>query len=253
MTSKMSSSKERDPQKAERLVQGQRSDPPQPSCVSMKSEWSVGKLINFREDTSLSSAEFSLIRRNIPDSPEPSHVSMRSDRSMSPPLFIRQKDRCTDLRLIPKQRLMGRWDWSPNTEENYNPPVVLFLYKKMHIFPPLLLFLALKVPSYSPCATYNVVFANRNQKEIRKNMTSLFKELEHKVISLVKNELKRFVELMSLDYPACSEREVEDEEDQSVREGALKITLHVLRNMNQTDLANTLQTRVQGAVVTFAL
>ena len=68
-------------------------------------------------------------------------------------------------------------------------------------------------------------------------------ELEHKVISLVKNQLKRFVKLMSLDYPACSEREVEDEEDQSsVREGALNITLHVLRNMNQTDLANTLQT-----------
>ncbi|KAL7868770.1 hypothetical protein SRHO_G00101540 [Serrasalmus rhombeus] len=76
-------------------------------------------------------------------------------------------------------------------------------------------------------------------------MESVFKELEHKVISLVKNQLKRFVKLMSLDYPACSEREVEDEEDHSsVREGALKITLHVLRDMNQTDLANTLQTRL---------
>ncbi|KAL6471857.1 hypothetical protein MHYP_G00205070, partial [Metynnis hypsauchen] len=70
-------------------------------------------------------------------------------------------------------------------------------------------------------------------------------ELEHKVISLVKNQLKKFVKLLSLDYPACSEREVEDEEDQSsVREGALKITLTVLRNMNQTDLANTLQSKL---------
>lgn len=68
--------------------------------------------------------------------------------------------------------------------------------------------------------------------------------MEHKVISLVKKQLKRFEKILkSLDYPACSGREVEDEEDQSaVREGALKITLHVLRNMNQTDLANTLQT-----------
>ncbi|MCJ8734563.1 hypothetical protein PDJAM_G00236740 [Pangasius djambal] len=42
--------------------------------------------------------------------------------------------------------------------------------------------------------------------------------------------------------PSCTEREVEDEEDlHSVREGALKITLHVLKNMNHTDLANTLQ------------
>ncbi|XP_036419166.1 LOW QUALITY PROTEIN: NACHT, LRR and PYD domains-containing protein 12-like [Colossoma macropomum] len=69
-------------------------------------------------------------------------------------------------------------------------------------------------------------------------------ELEHKVISVVKNQLKRFVKLLNLNYPACSEREVENEEDQIVREGALKITLHLLRNMNQTDLANTLQTKL---------
>ncbi|KAI4873723.1 hypothetical protein NFI96_000463 [Prochilodus magdalenae] len=69
-------------------------------------------------------------------------------------------------------------------------------------------------------------------------------ELEHKVISLVKNQLERFVKLLSLDYPACSEGEVEDEEDQSVREEALRITLYVLRNMNQTDFANTLQSKL---------
>ncbi|XP_076875315.1 NLR family CARD domain-containing protein 3-like isoform X2 [Brachyhypopomus gauderio] len=76
-------------------------------------------------------------------------------------------------------------------------------------------------------------------------LESVFEELEHKIISLVKNELKRFKNLLSPDYPACTERQVEDEEDQSsVREGALKITLQVLRNMNQTDLANTLETKL---------
>ncbi|KAI4879703.1 hypothetical protein NFI96_028000, partial [Prochilodus magdalenae] len=69
-------------------------------------------------------------------------------------------------------------------------------------------------------------------------------ELEHKVISLVKRQLKMFVKLLSLDYPGCSKREVEDEEDQSVREGMLKITLTALRTMNQTDLANTLQSKL---------
>ncbi|XP_076875831.1 NACHT, LRR and PYD domains-containing protein 3-like isoform X2 [Brachyhypopomus gauderio] len=79
-------------------------------------------------------------------------------------------------------------------------------------------------------------------------LESVFKELEHNIISLLKNELKRFKDLLSPDYPACTERQVEDEEDQSsVREGALKITLHVLRNMNQTDLANTLQTKLAPA------
>ncbi|XP_076875345.1 NLR family CARD domain-containing protein 3-like isoform X2 [Brachyhypopomus gauderio] len=78
-------------------------------------------------------------------------------------------------------------------------------------------------------------------------LESVFEELEHKIISLVKNELKRFKNLLSPDYPACTERQVEDEEDQSSVEGALKITLHVLKNMNQTDLANTLQTKLAPA------
>ncbi|KAF4085364.1 hypothetical protein AMELA_G00117620, partial [Ameiurus melas] len=83
----------------------------------------------------------------------------------------------------------------------------------------------------------------------RNQLDSIFKELEHKVITLIKNELKRFRKLLSPDYPACTEREVEDEEDlQSVREGVLKITLHVLKNMNHTDLANTLHNKSVASV-----
>ncbi len=72
---------------------------------------------------------------------------------------------------------------------------------------------------------------------------SLFQELEHKIISVVKTELNSFKSLLSPDYPECSERDHYDDEGHSrVREGLLKITLHILRKMNQTDLANTLQT-----------
>ncbi|KAF4087778.1 hypothetical protein AMELA_G00074510 [Ameiurus melas] len=86
---------------------------------------------------------------------------------------------------------------------------------------------------------------NKSQFTKKSHLEAIFKELEHKVITLLKNELKRFKELLSPDYPACSEREVEDEEDQSrVREGVLKITLHVLKNMNHTDLANALQNKL---------
>ncbi|KAK3568135.1 hypothetical protein QTP86_031238 [Hemibagrus guttatus] len=83
----------------------------------------------------------------------------------------------------------------------------------------------------------------------RNQLDSIFQELEHKAITLMKNELKRFRNLLSPDYPACTEREVEDEEDlHSVSEGALKITLHVLKNMNHTDLANTLHNKSVGSV-----
>ncbi|XP_058240285.1 NLR family CARD domain-containing protein 3-like [Hemibagrus wyckioides] len=149
MTSNMSVSGKQDLKKDERMMEGKRSDSPEPSCVSMK-----------------------------------------SDRSMGEPIFFR--DSSTDVR--PQK-------------------------KKSNI--------------------------SRNQ------LDSIFKELEHKVITLIKNELKRFRKLLSPDYPACTEREVEDEEDlHSVREGALKITLHFLKNMKHTDLANTLQNKLPSVCQT---
>ncbi|XP_053540328.1 NLR family CARD domain-containing protein 3 isoform X1 [Ictalurus punctatus] len=145
MTSNMSVSGEQDLKRDERMMEGKRSDSPEPSCVSMK-----------------------------------------SDESMDLPLHFRDGASSPDVR--PQQ-------------------------KKSNL--------------------------SRNQ------LDSIFKELEHKVITLIKNELKRFRKLLSPDYPACTEREVEDEEDvHSVRDGALKITLHVLKNMNHTDLANTLHNKL---------
>ncbi|XP_053092997.1 NACHT, LRR and PYD domains-containing protein 3-like isoform X3 [Pangasianodon hypophthalmus] len=149
MTSNMSVSGKQDLKKDERMMEGKRSDSPEPSCVSMK-----------------------------------------SDASMEHPILFRDRDSSTDVR--PQK-------------------------KKSNI--------------------------SRNQLE------SIFKELEHKVITMIKNELKRFRKLLSPDYPACTEREVEDEEDlHSVREEALKITLHVLKNMNHTDLANTLHNKSVASV-----
>ncbi|XP_053540440.1 NACHT, LRR and PYD domains-containing protein 3 isoform X3 [Ictalurus punctatus] len=141
MTSNTSVSGKQDLKRDERMMEGKRSDSPEPSCVSMKSDQSMGRPLNFRDGAS------------------------------SPDVRPQQK----------KSNL------------------------------------------------------SRNQ------LDSIFKELEHKVITLIKTELKRLRKLLSPDYPACTEREVEDEEDlHSVRDGALKITLHVLKNMNHTDLANTL-------------
>ncbi|XP_049328931.1 NLR family CARD domain-containing protein 3-like, partial [Astyanax mexicanus] len=165
--------------------QDKRSDSPEPSCVSMKSDQSMEKPLRFSEDNR--STDLSEIQRERTDPPEPSCVSMKSDGSMHLPRNFRKED-CSPELTVQKE-----------------------------------------TPEIS-----------------RRNMDFILKELEHKVISLVKNQLKRFVKMLkNLDYPACSGREEEDEEDQSgVREGALKITLHVLRNMNQTDLANKLQTKL---------
>ncbi|XP_031676563.1 NACHT, LRR and PYD domains-containing protein 3-like, partial [Oncorhynchus kisutch] len=71
-----------------------------------------------------------------------------------------------------------------------------------------------------------------------------------KIMTFVKNELKMFKRILSPELPEGIEsqkqdKEVVDAEDEqqesSAREGALKITLHILRKMNQKELAETLE------------
>uniref|UniRef100_A0A674CRM5 NACHT domain-containing protein n=1 Tax=Salmo trutta TaxID=8032 RepID=A0A674CRM5_SALTR len=81
-------------------------------------------------------------------------------------------------------------------------------------------------------------------------LLDLFQLLEQNIITFVKNELKMFKRILSPELPEGFEsqkqdKEVVDAEDEkqesSAREGALKITLHVLRKMNQKELADTLE------------
>ncbi|XP_055057184.2 NACHT, LRR and PYD domains-containing protein 3-like isoform X2 [Misgurnus anguillicaudatus] len=75
-------------------------------------------------------------------------------------------------------------------------------------------------------------------------MDSVFQELEHKIISLLKKELEIFKRLLSPNYLERSEKDDGDDDQSRVKVEFLKITLHVMKKMNQTDLANTLQTKL---------
>nr|XP_055075727.1 NACHT, LRR and PYD domains-containing protein 3-like isoform X2 [Misgurnus anguillicaudatus] len=82
----------------------------------------------------------------------------------------------------------------------------------------------------------------------QKLLDTIFQELEHKMISLMKKELKRFKAILNPDSPACSEKEDDDYDEGQTQNRLghkmLEITLHVLRKMNQTDLVKTLQTKL---------
>ena len=67
-------------------------------------------------------------------------------------------------------------------------------------------------------------------------------ELEHKVITFMTNELKRLKKVLTHDYPESPYSEEEDVEDQrDARDGALKIAVHILKNMNQEIIAQQLE------------
>ncbi|XP_049324106.1 NLR family CARD domain-containing protein 3-like [Astyanax mexicanus] len=159
----------------------------------------------------------SVLKKKRGASPAPSGVSMKSDRSMEPP---------------PKFSSGGGSSGSrTETQRGASPePSGVSMKSDASMGHP---------PNFSGEAVTSDPQEKR-KNIIWENLDNIFKELQQKFISIVKNELNTFKKLLSPDYPACSEREVEDDQ----REGVLKITLHILRNMKQTDVANTLESQL---------
>ncbi|XP_036798380.1 NLR family CARD domain-containing protein 3-like [Oncorhynchus mykiss] len=141
------------------------------------------------------------ITQERPASPVPSCVSMKSDRSMELPIFFREGDFSTEQR-----NQQGRSE--------------------------------------------SEILCGQSSQSHQTDLDSIFSMLEEKIMTFVKNELKMFKRILSPELPEGfasqkQEQEVVDAEDEkqesSAREGALKITLHVLRKMNQKELADTLE------------
>ncbi|XP_055768572.1 NLR family CARD domain-containing protein 3-like [Salvelinus fontinalis] len=94
------------------------------------------------------------------------------------------------------------------------------------------------------------ILSGQSSQSHQTDLASIFSLLEEKIMTFVKNELKMFKRILSPELPEGFEsqkqdKEVVDAEDEkqesSAREGALKITLHILRKMNQKELADTLE------------
>ncbi|XP_067470520.1 NLR family CARD domain-containing protein 3-like isoform X1 [Thunnus thynnus] len=80
--SKSSLCGEHDSQTEAQRMQQQRADSLEPSCVSMKSDWSMGRHISFEDGQ----PDDGRMQQQRADSPEPSCVSVKSDDSMDPPI-----------------------------------------------------------------------------------------------------------------------------------------------------------------------
>ncbi|XP_055768106.1 NACHT, LRR and PYD domains-containing protein 3-like isoform X2 [Salvelinus fontinalis] len=141
------------------------------------------------------------IKQERPASPVPSCVSMKSDKSMEHPINFREGDFSTEQR---------------NQQER----------------------------------SESEILSGQSSQSHQTDLASIFSMLEEKIMTFVKNELKMFKRILSPELPEGFEsqkqdKEVVDAEDEkqesSAREGALKITLHVLRKMNQKELADTLE------------
>ncbi|XP_063071796.1 NLR family CARD domain-containing protein 3-like isoform X2 [Engraulis encrasicolus] len=79
------------------------------------------------------------------------------------------------------------------------------------------------------------------------NFDHILQELENKIFTFLRNELKRFKRILSPDYIEKFEHK-DDDDESDAREGALKMTLHFLRTMDQKELADKLQENENGIV-----
>ncbi|XP_031676818.1 NLR family CARD domain-containing protein 3-like [Oncorhynchus kisutch] len=215
--------------KAKSPIQQKRPASPVPSCVSMKSNQSMIQPIVFRKgDFSTEQRHKDNVARPVntsgfhsrrqtsrnwissttrpnkqerPASPVPSCVSMKSDWSMIQPINFREGDFSTEQR---------------NQQER----------------------------------SESEILSGQSSQSHQTNLASIFSTLEEKIMTFVKNELKMFKRILSPELPGGFESQKQDKEvvdaddekqESSAREGALKITLHILRKMNQKELADTLE------------
>uniref|UniRef100_A0A8C7L9Y8 NACHT, LRR and PYD domains-containing protein 12-like n=1 Tax=Oncorhynchus kisutch TaxID=8019 RepID=A0A8C7L9Y8_ONCKI len=93
------------------------------------------------------------------------------------------------------------------------------------------------------------ILSGQSSQSHQTDLASIFSLLEENFMTFVNNELNRFKRILSPELPQGFESQKKDKEvdaedekqESSAREGALKITLHILRKMNQKELADTLE------------
>ncbi|XP_075310705.1 protein NLRC3-like [Odontesthes bonariensis] len=206
---------------------------PEPSCVSMQSDRSKGRLIDFKSD-----------QRSRPQSsyqrpgPEPSCVSFKSDRS-NPRSINFQHD-------VPSAQHYRRPEPEPSCVS-------------MQSDRSLSRFIDFKADQRSRPQRVDQQSSEGpsgpSAQQHQTQLDSIFMLLEDNMLTFVKEELKKMQKALSPDYPECleSQREGEDEEQRSSREALVKITVHFLRRMKQEELADRLQSNLCGRKLKSAL
>ncbi|XP_051264961.1 NLR family CARD domain-containing protein 3-like [Dicentrarchus labrax] len=260
--------------KAQRRLKHQKQDSPVSSCVSMQSDWSKGRPVDFKHG---GQSDDQMIHQHTPDSTISSCVSMKSDRSKGRPVDFKHRQKSPHP-VIPQQRPdpSDTSCVSMKSDRSKGRPVD-FKHGQMSSLP--------GIPQQRPDPSEtdsvsmksdhskgrpvdfkhgqmsveqqhqkqsSVASSGQSAQQHQADLDSIFKLLEENIVSFVKNELKKFQRVLSPDYPQRSESQREDEEvldgedeeqRRNSRESFLKITLHFLRRMNQKELADCLHSR----------
>ncbi|XP_035249630.1 protein NLRC3-like [Anguilla anguilla] len=234
-------------------VQAERAGSPVPSCLSMKSDHSMDKPVRFKGD--ITGDQSVWVERA--GSPVPSCLSMKSDHSMDKPVRFRGD-------ITGDQRVQAERAGSPvpsclsmMSDHSMDKPVRFkgdITGDQRTLWP---------LESRSKCphkqSLLRTLMKLKKDEKLKLFQSHLSQDCPECIKSLPEDPsaLVKFMKMKELfkshridDYPECTERQQEDPEvlyivekmlETCGSERSLKITLHILRNMKQKDLADSLE------------
>ncbi|XP_056441512.1 uncharacterized protein LOC130378934 isoform X5 [Gadus chalcogrammus] len=207
-----------------RGVQQERADSSGPSCVSMKSDRSMRPPANFKDG--IQSIE-KRVQQQRADSPGPSCVSMKSDSSMEQPVNFKDGNQSIEK--------------SPEQQQKADPPGPSCVSMKSDR--------SMDVPYQFKDGRPSREERHQQRSEVTSAQTELIKRAEENAHAFLDKELKKLWRVVFSDYPQCSEgQRVEEEEVDGKKEeqrrraieGVVDITKLCLMEMNQEELADKL-------------
>ncbi|XP_056439344.1 NACHT, LRR and PYD domains-containing protein 12-like [Gadus chalcogrammus] len=217
--------------KAKSPEQQQRADSPGPSCVSMKSGWSMDHPDQFKDGNQ--SIEKSPEQQQRADSPGPSCVSLKSDDSIRLPVNFKDGNQSIEKRRVQQQRAD-----SPG-------PSCVSMKSDLSMGIPW----DFKDGRSSREERHQERSKVTSAQSLQQHQTELIKRAEENAHAFLDMELKKLWRVLFSDYPQCSEgQRVEEEEVDGKKEGqrrraiegVVDITKLCLMEMNQEGLADTL-------------
>ncbi|KAK6312237.1 hypothetical protein J4Q44_G00179010 [Coregonus suidteri] len=195
-------------------VQQERPGSPMSSSGSIKSDKSMNHTINLN-DAAVNTDE--KVQQERPDSPVPSCMSLKSDNSM--------------------YKIINFKHGAVNTDEKVQDS-------------PMTSCMAMESASSMDHTTYSMKGANLTDQKDKIDLSPILQRLQDSVLKFWLDEMKTFKRDLSQEYPHQFDSNLENSNvlndvtmmlQKCARKGALKITLHSLRNSNQESLARTVE------------
>ncbi|KAK0150345.1 NLR family CARD domain-containing protein 3 [Merluccius polli] len=213
--------------------QQERADSPGPSCVSMKSDWSMEHPVTFKDGNQ--SIKKRRVQQERADSPGPSCVSMKSDRSMDKPVRFKDGNQSVE-----KSRHQESSKVTSAQSVQQYPTELIQVCKAGR---------ESRTDASDVLSEFRVKFSL---------MFVLLQRAEEDAHAFLDKELKKLWRGHFPDYPQCSESQREDEEEvvdgeeeeqrRRAIEGVRDITVLCLKQLKQEELADSLQSSKHFAV-----